>query len=280
VIGGAWYGRCSKVVPMPGTLHVGTSGYVYGHWRGNFYPADLPRSRWFARYTEAFDTVELNSTFYRLPAVATVERWRDQAPRGFRFAVKFSRYGTHMKKLLDPDSPIEKFLARVERLGARLGPILVQLPPRFDLDAERLDAFLAAAPRRHRWAIELRDRRWLTEPVYELLRRRRAALVIHDILEQHPRELTADWTYWRFHGHAGKYEGGYPPQALVARAREIRRQLEDGLDVYAYFNNDQGGHAPVDAADLRRRVAARPSEEPRGRAPSRSRESERGQEIA
>jgi len=238
-------------------LRVGTSGYRYEHWRGSFYPRELPLRAWFEHYAEHFDTVEINNTFYRLPAAHTFESWHDQAPPGFRYALKFSRYGTHLKHLRDPAGPLEAFLDGAERLKSHLGPILVQLPPHWGADPGRLDAFLREAPRRHRFAVEVRDPSWLCREVYDVLRAHRAALVIHDGLEgrSHPVVRTADWIYLRFHGDG--YAGTYSPQALGGQARRIRRWLAEGHDVYAYFNNDLGGHAPRDAADLRRFVQRR-----------------------
>jgi uncharacterized protein YecE (DUF72 family) len=258
-------GATEPAVPQPpppvarrcgprGELRVGTSGYQYRHWRGSFYPGHLPVDRWFAYYAARFDTVEIDATFYGLPEAGVFDAWREQAPPGFRYALKYSRYATHWKHLASPEEALERFLERAERLRARLGPILVQLPPRWHADAARLDAFLRAAPRRHRYAVELRDASWLCEQVYAVLRRRGAALVIHDLLERHPDLLTADFAYLRFHGH--RYGGSYPHQALAAQARRIRRWLRTGRDVYVYFNNDRGGHAPRNAADLRRYVEA------------------------
>jgi uncharacterized protein YecE (DUF72 family) len=249
-----------------GTLRVGTSGYQYRHWRGDFYPRGVPTKGWFAHYAGRFDTVEINNTFYNLPDAGVFDGWREEAPPGFRFALKFSRYGTHMKHLKDPEATLDRFLERAERLRSALGPVLVQLPPRWSADPDRLDAFLRVAPRRHRYAVEVRDPSWLCDAVYEALRRRGAALVIHDALEDHPVLLTADWTYLRFHAphHRGRrYRGGYSPQALSGQARRIRRWLHGGHDVYAYFNNDVGGHAPWNALDLRRFVQGR--EEARAR---------------
>lgn len=235
-----------------GEIRVGTSGYQYRHWKGDFYPRDLPTSQWFDHYAGCFDTVEINNTFYNLPEPRTFDAWHEAAPPGFLFALKYSRYATHMKHLKDPAAALEPFLERAERLGRRLGPILVQLPPRWSADPGRLDAFLRAAPRRHRFAVELRDPSWLCDEVFDVLRRRQVALVIHDLLENHPALLTADWTYLRFHGR--RYGGSYSPQALSGQARRIRHWRRRGHDVYAYFNNDVGGHAPRNAADLRRYV--------------------------
>jgi uncharacterized protein YecE (DUF72 family) len=234
-----------------GGLRVGTSGYQYRHWKGHFYPRDLPTSQWFDHYAGRFDTVEINNTFYGLPEPRTFDAWRAAAPPGFLFALKYSRFATHMKRLKEPEAALRPFLERAERLGHLLGPILVQLPPRWSVDPGRLDAFLRVAPCRHRrFAVELRDPSWLCDEVFDVLRRRRVALVIHDLLEDHPVALTASWTYLRFHGR--RYGGRYSRQALSGQARRIRRWRRRGYDVFAYFNNDVGGHAPRNAADLRR----------------------------
>jgi uncharacterized protein YecE (DUF72 family) len=240
-----------------GELRVGTSGYQYRHWRGDFYPRDLPVRDWFSCYARHFDCVEINNTFYRLPEPETVDGWHDAAPPGFRFALKLSRYATHQKKLLDPEQTLEIFLERAERLKSFLGPLLVQLPPHWRADPARLDAFLAAAPRRLRLAVELRDPDWLCAEVYAVLRRHAAALVVHDLIEHHPIRATCGWSYLRFHGPAGDYGGGYTTQALSGWARRIRRWLAEGRDVWAFFNNDRGGHAPRDALKLRRYVEGR-----------------------
>ena len=237
-----------------GRLRIGTSGYQYEHWRGRFYPEALPKKGWFRYYARHFDTVEINNTFYRLPSATTFDDWRKHAPQGFCYALKFSRYATHLKHLKDPRRPIRVFLRGAERLQASLGPILVQLPPHWSVDIDRLATFLLAAPKRHRWVIEFRDRSWLCDEVYALLSAHGAALCVHDLIEDHPRERTADWLYLRFHGV--QYDQGYSPQRLTAEARRIRDALEAGHDVFAYFNNDRHAHAIHDAAVLRRYVGA------------------------
>jgi uncharacterized protein YecE (DUF72 family) len=239
---------------VKGRLRVGTSGYQYRHWRGVFYPERLRATDWLAYYAARFDSLELNATFYQLPPARRFDAWRRQVPEGFLFALKFSRYGSHLKHLRAPRGTLGRFVPRARHLGAALGPVLVQLSPRWDADPGRLDAFLAAAPRDLRWAVEFRDARWLCDPVLRVLAAHGAALCIHDLLPGHPRELTADWTYLRFHGGRAR-GGGYTPQALGAAAARIRRWLARGCDVHAYFNNDAGGHAPADAAALRRYVA-------------------------
>jgi uncharacterized protein YecE (DUF72 family) len=235
-----------------GRVRIGTSGYQYADWRGRFYPEELARKDWLSHYAEHFDTVEINNTFYNLPESETFDHWRERVPRGFCFALKLSRYATHMKRLRDPEEPLGRFLERAERLGPKLGPILVQLPPRWGADPERLAGFLEAAPRRHRWVVEFRDESWLCEEVYAVLREHGAALCVHDMLDDHPRERTADWTYLRFHGTGKDYSGGYSPQKLTAEARRIERLRRRGVDVFAYFNNDVGGHAVENAGMLKR----------------------------
>jgi uncharacterized protein YecE (DUF72 family) len=235
-----------------GTFRVGTSGFHYEHWKGVFYPEDLPKSRWFSHYVRNFDTVELNNTFYRLPSASTFDAWKKQAPKNFCYALKFNRYGSHLLRLKRPRPTIGKFLSVAQRLGEFLGPVLVQLPPRWNVNIPRLESFLAAAPRAVRWAVEFRDSRWLCPEVFAILERHRAALCIHDMIEDHPRTVTATWTYLRYHGE--HYGGSYTPQRLAADARWIRNQLASGKDVYVYFNNDAQGYAVRNAADLKRRL--------------------------
>jgi uncharacterized protein YecE (DUF72 family) len=232
-----------------GTLRIGTSGYQYDHWKGVFYPEDLPKRSWFAYYAAHFDTVEINNTFYRLPQGHIFTAWRKQTPPGFCYALKFSRYASHLKHLKDPHEPIARFLDRATRLQEFLGPILVQLPPHWNVDVNRLTDFLKAAPSTARWAIEFRDPSWLCEEIYTILRRYNAALCIHDLIPGHPHHMTADWVYLRFHGVS--HDGNYPPQALAAVASEIAQYLADGLAVFAYFNNDAHGYAVQNALALR-----------------------------
>jgi uncharacterized protein YecE (DUF72 family) len=235
-----------------GRFRIGTSGFHYEHWKGIFYPEDLPKSRWFSHYVRNFDTVELNNTFYRLPSASTFDAWKKQAPKNFCYALKFNRYGSHLLRLKRPRPTISKFLGVAKRLGEFLGPVLVQLPPRWNVNIPRLESFLAAAPRAIRWAIEFRDPCWLCPEVFALLERHRAALCIHDMIEDHPRTVTATWTYLRYHGE--HYGGTYTPQRLAADARWIRKQLASGKDVFVYFNNDAQGYAVRNAADLKHRV--------------------------
>ena len=237
-----------------GQSRVGCSGWVYKDWRGVVYPQDAPQREWFRHYASRFDTVELNNTFYRLPPVETAELWAKQAPPGFLYALKLGAFGSHRMKLRDAVSWLPNHVDRACRLGGALGPTLVQLPPRWRVNASRLDEFLTAAPTSMRWAVEVREPSWLHDDVFEVLRRHGAALCVHDLLAAHPFELTADWTYVRFHGPDAlerPYHGSYGEARLRDWADQLTPVLERGCDVYAYFNNDWFGHAVTDAIALR-----------------------------
>jgi uncharacterized protein YecE (DUF72 family) len=237
-------------------IFIGCSGWQYKHWRADFYPADLPQSRWLEYYAERFNTVEINNTFYRLPEGPTFAAWRRRAPRGFVYAVKASRFLTHMKKLKDPDEPIHRFFTRARQLRETFGPILYQLPPRWPVNLERLDTFLRALPRQRHHAIEFRDPSWYADEVLALLRKHRIALCLHDMAGSASGKLIAGpFVYVRFHG-VQKYSGSYSDQAIDAWARWLADRVREGLAVYAYFNNDTGGHAPRDAVRLRAAIAS------------------------
>jgi uncharacterized protein YecE (DUF72 family) len=235
-----------------GKLRVGCSGWEYRHWRGTFYPPDVPRTRWFDYYASVFDTVEINNTFYRLPEEATFAAWAARAPRGFEYTVKASRFLTHRKKLREPEEPLERLFTRMRPLGRRLGPVLYQLPPGWKLDRERLEHFLQALPRGARHVLEFRDPSWYAPDVLARLAQRRVSLCLHDMHGSATgRKRVGPLVYVRFHGPAGTYEGGYPERRLAGWADWLHAQRERGADVYAYFNNDLGGHAPRDAVTLR-----------------------------
>lgn len=237
-------------------MRIGTSGWEYRHWRGGFYPADLAHDRWFAWYAERFDTVELNATFYRLPSRSTWDAWRRKAPAGFRFAVKASRYLTHVRRLREPAEPLGRVWDGARRLADHRGPMLYQLPPRWLPNVERLTAFLDAVPEDPAQALEIRDARWYVEDVFRLLEARRMPLCLHDMAGSVPPiRITGPIAYLRFHGPRGTYGERYPDATLDTWADRIRAWAADGTPVWAYFNNDIGGHAPVDAERLRDRVA-------------------------
>jgi uncharacterized protein YecE (DUF72 family) len=237
-------------------VRVGTSGWEYRHWGGRFYPRGLATDRWLEHYAAEFDTVELNNSFYRLPDAAQFSRWGRRVPSHFRFAVKASRYLTHVKRLRDPIEPLERFWTRARHLGPRLGPVLYQLPPRWNPDLERLEAFLDAVPNDPQ-AIEFRDRRWYGTALHKL-DEAGVALCLHDMQGSttEPKPV-GPFVYVRFHGSGTRYGGSYSSQALSAWAGRMAAWASDGLSVWAFFNNDAAGHAIRDADRLRSLVRRR-----------------------
>lgn len=233
-------------------LWIGTSGWHYKHWRGCFYPEEFKSSQYLGWYIRHFNTVEINNCFYRLPTASAVENWRTETPPGFCFAVKGSRYLTHMKRLLNAEEGLKTYLDRMELLAEKLGPVLFQLPPNWRVNVERLGEFLnLLRARRHQYVFEFRDPSWYVEPVYELLRDHNAGLCIHDWgAQQSPRQLTADFTYVRFHGTTGRYGGDYPDEMLEQWADQICQWVPRLRGIYVYFNNDQGGFAIKNARTL------------------------------
>lgn len=233
-------------------LLIGCSGWQYRHWRGSFYPDDLPASRWLEHYATRFDTVEVNNSFYRLPEAGTFGAWRQRVPSRFVFAVKASRYLTHLKRLKDPVEPVKRIFDRASHLLRGFGPVLYQLPPRWGCDIERLRAFLEAAPKRHPQAIEFRDPSWYRDDVLALLQRHRFALCVHDMTgSETPPVLVGPFVYLRLHGPQ-RYDGRYPDDMLRRWAGWLAAPRAAGRNIYVYFNNDVGGHAPRDAQRLRR----------------------------
>lgn len=228
--------------------HIGTSGWQYDDWRGVFYPDGVPQRNWLAFYAERFGTVEVNNSFYRLPERATFERWRDQTPPGFVVTVKASRFITHLKRLRDPEGPVELLWERASGLGDRLGPILFQLPPRFPVEIERLRELLKVLPKGMHPAFEFRDRSWYTDDVFLLLADAGAALVWPDGPGmRHTLPMTAGWLYVRF--HQGTVDGpGYRRDKLRRWASRI--SATGAEEAYLYFNNDPTGAAIRDARTM------------------------------
>jgi uncharacterized protein YecE (DUF72 family) len=239
-----------------GEVRIGCSGWNYKHWRELFYPKGLPPRRWLEHYAEVFDTVEVNATFYRLPTEKAVAGWVESSPPGFLFAVKGSRYLTHIKRLTDLGEGVRLFYERIEPLlrSPKMGPVLWQLPPNFRRDDERLAAALERLPA-GRHAFEFREASWFAPEVYDLLRDHGAALVIghHRSRPFQTFELTADWTFVRFHGGARGRNGNYSHGELEEWAQRLEEWRDRG-DVYAYFNNDWEGYALENGRWLRRRL--------------------------
>ncbi len=245
---------------MAGRLILGTSGFSYEHWRGVFYPPDMSQARWLEAYAEHFSAVELNVTFYRLPAHSTFEDWARRTPADFEFVVKGSRLVTHYRRLKDVESALDALLEAADGLGPKLSCMLWQLPPRSAPDVAVLERFCALLAERSgrgrgrpriRHAFEFRDLRWFSAEVIDVLRRRGFALVEADPpREGQVRDESADFGYLRFH-HGPRPSGGYESEELAPYAARARTALAQGHDVYAFFNNDPGGWAPRNAEEFR-----------------------------
>jgi uncharacterized protein YecE (DUF72 family) len=278
----------ARPLPVATSIRVGTSGWNYAHWRGRFYPRSLQTARWLEYLSALLPTVEVNGTFYSLTRPAACDAWREAVPDGFVFAVKGSRYITHMLKLRNFRSPLANFFSSgILRLGRSLGPILWQLPPQLPFDRGRAEAFLAALPddvrgaerwaRRHdarttgraaltapdgrdlplRHAFEVRHASWLTEEAVETLARHDAALVAADTAGRHPFSLvrtSRSLAYVRLHGARRLYEGAYTREELEGWAARSREWAAGGADVFVYFDNDRDAQAAHDALALQARV--------------------------
>jgi uncharacterized protein YecE (DUF72 family) len=236
-----------------GEVRIGTSGWIYKHWRRVFYPEDLTVKEWFGFYSESFDTVEINNTFYRLPPPEVFRAWGRQAPPGFLYAVKASRFLTHMKKLREPADPLDRLLRGARQLGAHLGPILYQLPPHWHCDVARLRDFIACLPPDLDHVFEFRDPTWYTDAVRRLLDDNGMGFCIHDLRgSPSPRWVTGRLAYVRFHGPTAlAYAGCYSHVQLAGWAEQIVEFQNGGRDVYVYFNNDNRGYAVANARELR-----------------------------
>ena len=230
-------------------LFVGTSGWQYRHWKRVFYPDKLPQRLWLPYFAERFQTVEVNNTFYNLPERSVFEQWRANTPGDFVFALKMSRYLTHLKRLHDPSEPVQRFLERAAGLGGKLGPVLLQLPPRFPANLPLLDETLARFDGSVRLAVEFRDDSWFTPETCKLLERRGAAMCLADSpRREQPHWRTASFGFVRFHEGKGPHAPGYEQDALRRWVERIAEMWSSTDDVFAYFNNDTFGYAIKDAA--------------------------------
>lgn len=230
---------------------VGTSGFVYPHWKGLFYPPGLPQRQWFDHYARSFNTAELNNPFYRLPSEAAFQAWRRRAPPGFVYAVKASRFITHMKKLRGVADAVALFVSRARLLGPALGPILYQLPPNLRRHDDLLEEFLALLPPDLRQVMEFRHSSWFAPQVFDILRKHRIGFCVFDMHDLPcPVEVTADFAYFRFHGPAGLYGGSYSEEALGDWAAQMAGLGAEVKTAYAYFNNDAEAHAVANAQTL------------------------------
>jgi uncharacterized protein YecE (DUF72 family) len=245
---------------------VGTSGWQYASWRGRFYPAELRQASWLEHYAARFQTVEVNNAFYRLPEASTFASWAARTPDDFVVVVKVSRYLTHVKRLKDPAEPVARFVDRACHLGAKLGPVLLQLPPNLAADVDRLDAALACFPSGVRVAVEFRHPSWFGDDTRSVLERRGAALCLADSPRREtPLWRTADWGYVRFHEGTSEPPPCYGRGALDAWAGRLAEVWGRHDEVFAFFNNDPLGCAPRDAslfADVLRAAGLVPTRVP------------------
>ncbi len=234
------------------TIRIGTSGWHYDHWICRFYPQTMRKENWLEYYAQRFDTVEINNTFYHMPREQTMINWRDKVPPDFLFAVKASRYITHIKKLHNTTEEVARFFALVDLLGDRLGPILYQLPPSLHKNLQRLDEFILSLPNRDSAVLEFRDKSWYDQETFDLMNQRGVALCVHDMGDKAPpRLVTGRVAYVRFHGTNGRYAGNYPDPVLRGWADWLKAEIPNVRAIYAYFNNDVSGHALNNARTLR-----------------------------
>jgi uncharacterized protein YecE (DUF72 family) len=240
-------------------IRIGTSGYHYKHWQGFFYPKKISSDEMLGFYSRQFDSVEVNNSFYRLPTDAAFDSWRQLTPANFVFAVKASRFLTHLKKLKDPESALEKLLPRASRLSHKLGPILFQLPPRWRVNPGRLEALLEALPTDLRCAFEFRDESWIRPDINKLLARFHAAFCIYELAGYHsPLTITSDFAYVRLHGPGlGKYQESYSTSRLRRWDRQVKEWAKHLAAIHIYFDNDQAGYAAQNALSLKQMVNGR-----------------------
>jgi uncharacterized protein YecE (DUF72 family) len=233
-------------------IRIGTSGWHYWHWAGRFYPEDLPKSDWLKFYTKSFDTVELNNTFYHLPKHSSIKTWHKQTPKNFLYAVKASRYITHIKRLKNISEELNLFYETISPLKSKLGPILFQLPPSFKKNLKRLEDLLKLLPRRKLAAIEFRNDSWYTQATYDLLNKYGVGFCTHDLpgLES-PRIVAGKLIYLRFHGTESRYAGNYSQSALQNYANWLKENSKTVTGIYVYFNNDYNAYAVTNAKQLK-----------------------------
>lgn len=244
-------GQTSIELVVSGRVYIGTSGFSYDHWRGIFYPGELKSGQWLEYYCRFFHTVELNSTFYHLPAERVVKSWHDRTPNDFRYAVKASRYITHRLELSGIDESLSLFYDRMEPFGTKLGPVLFQLPPSLTVDSKKLYDFCRLLKDGRRHVIEFRHESWRTEDVFSILREFKvcACFVSMPGIES-VEEVTSDFIYIRFHGAAELYASKYTKKQLALWRDLIDEYRSADLDVYAYFNNDYNAFAVENALTL------------------------------
>src|SRR5829696_1921950 len=244
---------------MEKRIHIGTSGWSYKHWRNIYYPAKLASSKWLPFYAQSFSSTEINGSFYRLPSQETVIKWMEQVPKNFVFCPKMSRYLTHMKKLNDPEEPLERFFGIFEPMKKRMGPVLIQLPPMLKFNYDTADYFFSLLKKQYRgyqFVVEIRHTTWLEEDSLTLMPKYDIGFVISQSHNEFPylEAITAKNIYVRFHGPKELYASPYTDEMLNDFAKKFRRWVKEGHTIWAYFNNDVYGYAIEDAKRLMKMV--------------------------
>ena len=237
-------------------IYIGTSGWNYRHWKGNFYPQNISQKNWLQYYIkQGFNTVELNSSFYHLPKNSTYKKWYESVPEDFIYSIKASRYITHIKKLHEAGDSVEKFFEGAKELKEKLGPVLFQLPPGWKFDEERLINFTKILPVNHRYTFEFRNDTWWNEDIKKILSEKNIAFCIYELDGKiTPKEITSDFIYVRLHGPNGKYQGDYNKKVLSDWAYLIKEWESRRKDVFFYFDNDENGYAVKNALELNKLI--------------------------
>ena len=231
--------------------YIGTSGWHYEHWRNRFYPEQLTKAKWLEFYATHFATVELNNSFYHLPSETAFANWRDSSPANFIFAVKVSRFITHIKRLKNTEEAVDKFITRAKILDQKLGPLLYQLPPNMHRNDDLLESFLSTLPQGMKHVFEFRHQSWLEEKVFDILRKYNMGLCVFDMPSiSCPLVATADFAYVRFHGSTGLYFSCYSDEELADWAKRLADLASNLKALYIYFNNDAEAFAVRNALTL------------------------------
>jgi len=233
--------------------YIGTSGWHYDHWQDRFYPKTLTKAKWLEFYASHFTTVELNNSFYRLPSETAFATWHDSSSANFTFAVKVSRFITHIKRLRNSEEAVDNFISRAKILAEKLGPLLYQLPPNMHRNDEILESFLSTLPQGMKHVFEFRHQSWLEDKVFEILHKHNIGFCVFDMPSVScPLVATADFAYIRFHGSTGLYFSCYSDEELADWAKRLANLARNLEAIYIYFNNDAEAFAVRNAITLRR----------------------------
>lgn len=232
-------------------IFIGTSGWMYDDWQGNFYPATIKKAAWLKHYQNYFSTVEVNNTFYQSPTKKKLSSWKKKVPKDFIFSIKANRYITHIKNLSNPQQPVDKLISTIKTLDNKLGPVLFQLPPHWHVNKKRLNSFLNVLPKAYQYVFEFRHSSWYTDEIYNLLNKHNCAFCVHDHQDApSPFKTTAEFAYLRFHGPKGNYQSKYNDQQVKDHAQKIKKLIAQNIAVYVYYNNDFHGYAVKNAKQL------------------------------